>query len=74
MASKEQKKYLQKFGNRLLALRKNKNLSDRKLAQNCDVDHADIRKYEKGEINPTLLTMIELAKGLEIPLKELLDY
>lgn len=74
MASEEQKKFLLRFGTHLLELRKKKNLSYRKLAQNCDIDHADIRKYEKGEINMTILTMVEFAKGLEITLKELMDF
>lgn len=74
MASEEQKKFLIKFGSRLLELRKNKNLSYRKLAQKCDIDHADIRKYEKGELNMTILTVVEFSKGLEVPLKELMDF
>ena len=74
MASEEQKKFLIKFGSHLLALRKNKNLSYRKVAQNCDIDHADIRKYEKGLLNMTILTMVEFAKGLDITLKELMDF
>jgi len=74
MASEEQKEHLTQFGKHLLALRKKQNLSYRKLAQNCDIDHADIRKYEKGEINMTFLTMIEFAKGLGISLKELMDF
>ncbi|RWY47471.1 helix-turn-helix domain-containing protein [Mucilaginibacter gilvus] len=74
MASEEQKKFLLRFGKNLLELRKKKNLSYRKLAQKCDIDHADIRKYEKGEINMTILTMVEFSKGLEISLKELMEF
>lgn len=74
MASEEQKKFLLNFGTHLLELRKKKNLSYRKLAQKCDIDHADIRKYEKGELNMTILTMVEFSKGLDIPLKDLMDF
>ncbi|MEZ2338377.1 helix-turn-helix domain-containing protein [Mucilaginibacter sp. RCC_168] len=74
MASENQKDHLIQFGKHLASLRKNKNLSYRKLAQNCDIDHADIRKYEKGEQNMTFLTMVEYAKGLGISLKDLLDF
>jgi len=74
MASEEQKKFLIKFGSHLLALRKSKNLSYRKVAQKCDIDHADIRKYEKGDLNMTILTIVELAKGLEVTLKEIMDF
>ena len=74
MASEKQKEYLIEFGKRLHELRKKKNLSYRKLAQNYDIDHADIRKYEKGEINMTIFTILEFAKGLEIPVKELMYF
>jgi transcriptional regulator with XRE-family HTH domain len=74
MISENQKEILARFGTHLKALRKKKKLSLRKLATNCNVEHADIKRYEDGEINPTLLTISELAKGLEIPLKELMDF
>jgi len=74
MASENQKEELIRFGEHLASLRKLKKLSYRKFAQKCDVDYADIKKYEKGKINMTFLTMIEFAKALDIPLKELLDY
>lgn len=74
MASEEQKDQLIKFGKHLAALRKSKNLSYRKLAQKCDIDFSDIKKYENGEFNMTFFTMIEFAKGLDIPLKEILDF
>jgi len=74
MISETQKDLLLKFGDHLETLRKSKKLSFRKLALNCDIDYSDIKKIEKGEKNITLLTMVELAKGLGIPLKEILDF
>jgi transcriptional regulator with XRE-family HTH domain len=74
MASEKQREHLIHFGKHLAALRKKQNLSYRKFAQNCDIDYADVKKYEKGELNMTFLTMIEFAKGLNIPLKELIDF
>ncbi|MFI5162362.1 MAG: helix-turn-helix domain-containing protein [Sphingobacteriales bacterium] len=65
---------LTKFGKHLEALRKSKNLSFRKMAHNCDIEYSDIKRYEKGEINMTFLTLLELAKGLGITLKDLLDF
>jgi transcriptional regulator with XRE-family HTH domain len=44
------------------------------LAAKCNIEHADIARYEKGEINITLASLIELSEGLEIPLKELMDF
>jgi transcriptional regulator with XRE-family HTH domain len=44
------------------------------LAAKCNVEHADIVRYEKGEINMTFMSLIELSKGLEISIQELMDF
>ncbi len=62
------------FGKRIKALRKDKNLSLRKLSQRCNLDYSDIAKYEKGEVNIQLSTIYELAVGLQIAPKELFDF
>jgi transcriptional regulator with XRE-family HTH domain len=74
MASEKQKEELIKFGKHLAALRKKKNLSYRKLAQNCDIEYPQLKLYEKGEVNLTFFSILELAKGLSIEPKELMDY
>jgi transcriptional regulator with XRE-family HTH domain len=74
MIGDEKKDILTKFGAHLEALRKQQKLSLRKLASRCDVEYADIKRYENGEINPTLITVVELAKGLGIQPKEMMDY
>jgi len=74
MANSDTKEYLLKFGHHLYAIRQSKNLSLRKLAAKCDLEHADIKRYENGEINMTFQTLLELSKGLEVTLKELMDF
>jgi transcriptional regulator with XRE-family HTH domain len=64
---------LEKFGERINKIRTRKKLSFRKLAQLCNIDYSDLSKIEKGQINITILTLIELAKGLDVHPKELLD-
>lgn len=74
MKDQEENTYLTKFGAHLKELRLQKKLSYRKMALKCKVDHSDIQKYEKGNTNLTLLTLLELAKGLGVEPKELLDF
>ncbi len=62
------------FGNQLMKLRTKKDLSFRALAQRCDIDHSDISKIEKGQINIQIGTVMELAKGLNVHPKELFDF
>ena len=70
----EQQEILIRFGKRLEELRKSQNLSLRKLALHCNIDHADIKKYENGEINISLISITELAKGLNLPISELMNF
>ena len=66
-------KRLEKFAAHLIKLRKKKGLSMRELAARCDVDYAKISKLENSKANLTLTTLIELAEGLEVHPKELLN-
>lgn len=61
------------FGKRV-EFRKKMGLSNRELAQKCDVDHSNISKIEKGEVDLRVSTIQELAKGLEVHPQELFDF
>ncbi|MBD1385891.1 helix-turn-helix transcriptional regulator [Mucilaginibacter rigui] len=74
MASENHTAHLIKFGIHLQTIRKSKNLSLRKLAAKCNIDHADIQQYEKGLINMSFNSLIELSEGLEVSLKDLMDF
>ncbi|RDY57840.1 helix-turn-helix domain-containing protein [Flagellimonas nanhaiensis] len=71
---KNNEKFRILFGENLKKIRKSKNLSFRKLAQRCDVDHANLNKIEKGTINISMNTIYEISKGLDIQPKELFDF
>jgi DNA-binding Xre family transcriptional regulator len=62
------------FGKRLQFLRERKGLSLLKMSYNCSIDESKISKIEKGKFNITISTLLELAKGLEVEPKELLDF
>ena len=72
--TEKDRKRLKKFGAHLKMLREAKGLSVRELASQCDVDFSKINKLENNNGNITLTTLFELAEGLEIHPKELLNY
>ncbi|HRE65802.1 MAG TPA: helix-turn-helix transcriptional regulator [Cyclobacteriaceae bacterium] len=74
MKSRDRKR-LQQFRQNLKRLRTERNLSQRGLSYLCDVDYSKIGKLESNEnTNLTLTTLFELAKGLGVHPKELIDY
>ncbi|WP_168796393.1 helix-turn-helix domain-containing protein [Flagellimonas onchidii] len=71
---KEHDAFLKAFGESLKLLRLDRGLSYRKMSQRCEVDYSDISKIEKGMVNIQLSTVAELAKALDVPVKELFDF
>ena len=66
MDSAREKKILKEFGERLKKLRMERDLSIRALALNADLDFGNINEIERGKINPSLITILALAEGLEV--------
>ena len=63
-----------KFGTNLKKIREGKEYSLRLLAAKCDLDDSQISKIENGKTNIQLSTIFELARGLGVDPKELLDF
>jgi transcriptional regulator with XRE-family HTH domain len=72
MIRQSDKANLKKLGAQIKRLREAKKLSLRELSYACDIDNSKISKIEKGQINITFTTMLQLAKALETEPSELL--
>lgn len=66
MIRDDDEKILKEFGKVLKKLRISKKLSLRKLAAAADIDFMMIDDYERGRVNPTLITIRRLAEALEV--------
>lgn len=69
---KEQLK--KKIGQRIIELRIQKGWSQSDLARACNKDRQALEKLENGKVNPTVYSLLEIAKALEVPLKKLVDF
>ena len=63
-----------KFGNKISTLRKEKGLSQEKLASVSNLHRTYIGMIERAERNITLLNIQKLAKGLEVSIDELFRF
>jgi transcriptional regulator with XRE-family HTH domain len=63
-----------KIGQRIIELRSKKGWSQSDLARACNKDRQALEKLENGKVNPTLFTLLEISKALEIPLSKLIDF
>ncbi len=55
----------------LKEIRKEKGLSQEKLAYACEMDRTYISMIERGVSSPTLTKLVEISRVLEVPLSEI---
>lgn len=53
----------------IIDARKNRNMTQKELAERTGIDQADISKIETGNANPALSTLKRLAEGMDMVLK-----
>ncbi|WP_296111570.1 helix-turn-helix transcriptional regulator [uncultured Alistipes sp.] len=63
-----------KFGQQVAKIRKLRGLSQEQLAYKCGFDRTYIGTIERGEKSATINSIVKLAQGLDILLKDLFDY
>ncbi|WP_215226773.1 helix-turn-helix domain-containing protein [Echinicola shivajiensis] len=73
MKPEEKERLLKLLGERLGVLKKQSNRSYRELALRCDLDFADIKKYEEGKKDIQFSTIIELSKAYGVNPKKIFD-
>lgn len=63
-----------KFGQQVAKIRKLRGLFQEQLAYKCGFDRTYIGTIERGEKSATINSIVKLAQGLDILLKDLFDY
>jgi len=75
MDNMDENKILLEFGEFIRIERLKMHLSQEKLAEKASLHRTHVGSVERGEYNPTLITILKLAKGLEMePYKLLLMF
>jgi putative transcriptional regulator len=65
--------YLKKLGKNIAAIRKKKNLTQYKLAQEILTDQSNLARIEEGKVNPTVKTLLKISIALDCKVKDLFD-
>ena len=61
------------LGKRVKEIRLSKNLTQFDLATRINKDQQSIHRLEAGKINPSYIYLLEVCKGLDIPVAEILN-
>ena len=67
----ENKKYLERFAERVRFLREEQDISQEKLAESAGLHRTYIGMVERLERNPSLICIHKIANGLGVDVKEL---
>ncbi len=70
----EEKKYLKKLGNRIVAIREEKGIKQKELSDLLDIDDGSLRRIESGRTNPTTTTLLSVSKALNVDISELFKF
>ena len=73
MANNRDKKFLKIFGENLKRLREAKKLTTREFADTADIAYSQVWVLESGQGDPTLTTLMAIARTLEVTLDELVN-
>lgn len=65
-------KYFQKLGIKIKRLREEKDIDQKSFAFDCEIGRTQLYMIENGRTNPRLLTLMKIARGLDISVEELL--
>lgn len=68
------KEELVKLGKIIREKRLSRNLTQLELSVRAEVDRNYIGMLERGDRNPSYLSLLKIAKGLELPINELLTF
>ncbi len=67
-------KFIKALGKHINTLRKERGLSMAEMALACDMERAQVFKLTKTGLNLTATTILQIAKGLEVPIEELFKF
>lgn len=62
--------FLKQVGDNIRRIREEKGISQQELSYRTEISRNQIGRIERGEINTGLSTIYEIAKGLEVEVKE----
>ena len=63
-----------RFGTHLRQLRKSRGWSQEQLAYECGLDRSYMGGVERGERNVSLENIVRIAKALDVPASQLLEF
>jgi transcriptional regulator with XRE-family HTH domain len=65
---------LQKLGERIRYIRKERGITQERLAYSINKDQQSIQRLEKGKTNPSFYYLCQISEGLGVNLQEIVNF
>ena len=72
--TKKEKDFVEKLGDRIVEIRQEKKIKQIELSDFLDMDDGSLRRIESGRTNPTITTLLSIAKALKVSVADLFDF
>lgn len=66
--------YLIALGKRIKSLRLERKLSQTEIAYRCGFDKSNYNTIESGKRNPTIISLLKIAKALDVSIVEIFNF
>ena len=63
---------IENIGRNMLAKRHQMNWTQARASEECDLSERAYGEIERGNTNPTIITLVKICKGLEMTLEEII--
>lgn len=74
MSVSSDKAFLQQLGKRIVALRKERGLSQQELAYRIGMEKSNLSVIENGKSNPQVLTLLKISSAMDIEPQKLFQF
>lgn len=68
------KEFLKQVGKKIARYRKEQKMTQVQLSDLCEMEQSALARLEAGGANITALTLLKIARALEVPAKKFLDF
>jgi len=69
-----EQEYLKQLGKKIKEIRLRKKISQTEVAYRCGFDKSNYNTIEAGKRNPTIVSLLKIAKALDVELIEFLKF
>jgi transcriptional regulator with XRE-family HTH domain len=66
--------YIKDLGDNIRRIRQDREITMESLAHDLNIEYRQIGRIERGEVSPTIVTLLRIAEGLSVDIQEFFKF